>query len=198
MRRTELKCRIHINLGDSTLDGTHILHPHRHLVFCPVDAKDVLSSHIRPSARRTLHGSSTRPALALALPSVFFRSFQRALYLIPHTLLTLLSGASAALCVSLRDLVLVTQSASEARHAFEPAFPPFPHAALWKLLATFPPPVLGKLLAWMMLSEQLEETRLGPLAAPLAMENLVNVKEIQWGCWATPCAPSLARARTPS
>lgn len=102
------------------------------------------------------------------------------------------------MCVSLRDLVLVTQSASEARHAFEPAFPPFPHAALWKLLATFPPPVLGKLLAWMMLSEQLEETRLGPLAAPLAMENLVNVKEIQWGCWATPCAPSLARARTPS
>ena len=33
----------------------------------------------------------------------------------------------------------------------------------------------------MILSEQLKEAGLGPLAAPLAMENLVNLKEVTVG-----------------
>ncbi|KAH8984497.1 AAA domain-containing protein [Lactarius hatsudake] len=88
-----------------------------------------------------------------------------------------------------------------------PALPPFPHTTLAKLhalLAAFPPPsplapgkpalsphAMGRLMivlhpellhapfrAWALLSERLEETGLGPLAAPLATEDPDNAETV--------------------
>ncbi|KAH8982346.1 AAA domain-containing protein [Lactarius hatsudake] len=171
-------------------DGTHILHPHRHLLLSPADAADARFVPAHPSFRAR------------------FLDLTTALLAYPHPSTPLLGGPDAlwtALCV----LVLATQFASETRHSLDgvarPALPPFPHTALAKLhalLAAFPTPSLpapgmpalspramGRLmialhpellhapfLAWAILSERLEEAGLCPLAAPLATEDPDNTE----------------------
>ncbi|KAI9450095.1 AAA domain-containing protein [Lactarius psammicola] len=196
-------------------DGTHILHPHRHLLLSPADAADARFVPAHPSFRVIAIGAPVPPYTGYPLDPPFRSRFQArfldptsALLAYPHPS-NPLSGASAALWTTLRDLVLATQYASEARHSLDgiarPALPPFPHTALAKLhalLAAFPPPsppapgkpplsprAMGRLMivlhpellhasfrAWALLSEQLEEAGLGPLAAPLATKDLDNAE----------------------
>ncbi|KAF8263236.1 AAA domain-containing protein [Lactarius quietus] len=188
-------------------DGTHILHPHRHLLLSPADAADARFVPAHPSFRVIAIGAPVPPYIGYPLDPPFRSRFQ-ARFLDPTSALLAythppnpLSEASGALWTTLRDLVLATQYASEARHALDgvarPALPPFPHTALAKLhalLAAFPPPspgkpplsprAMGRLMivlhpellhapfrAWALLSERLEEAGLGSLAAPLATED---------------------------
>ena len=203
VRWTELICRTHRNLDD----GTHILHPHRHLLLPPADAADARFVPAHSSFRVIAIGAPVPPYSGHPLDPPFRSRFQArfldptsALLAYPHPS-NPLSDASTTLWTTLRDLVLATQFASEARHALDgvtgPALPPFPHTALAKLhalLAAFPlsapgkstpsPRAMGRLMivlhpellhapfrAWALLSERLEEAGLGPLAAPLATED---------------------------
>ena len=203
MHRTELIYCIHRNLDD----GTHILHPHRHLFLSPSDAADARFVPAHPSFRVIAIGAPVPPYTGYPLDPPFRSRFQArlldptsALLAYPHSSITP-SGASADLWTTLRDLVLATQYASEARHALDgvarPALPPFPHTALAKLhalLTAFPLPIpgnsplspraMGRLMivlhpellhapfrAWALLSERLEEAGIGPLDAPVATED---------------------------
>ena len=81
-----------------------------------------------------------------------------------------------------------------------PAFPPFPHTALAKLLSAFPPSfpgktplslrAMGRLMIillpkllhasfweWVLLSERFKEAVHGPLAVPLVRENLDDMRK---------------------
>ncbi|KAH9028964.1 AAA domain-containing protein [Lactarius pseudohatsudake] len=196
-------------------DGTHILHPHRHLLLSPADAADARFVAAHPSFRVIAIGAPVPLYTGYPLDPPFRSRFQArfldptsALLAYPHPSTPLLGGPDA-LWTALRDLVLATQFASETRHSLDgvarPALPPFPHTALAKLhalLATFPPPSppapgnpalsprgMGRLMiflhpellhapfrAWALLSERLEETGLGPLAAPLATEDPDNAE----------------------
>ena len=156
MRGTELICCAHRNLDD----GTHILHPHRHLLLSPADAADARFVPAHPSFRVIAIGAPVPPYTGYPLDPPFRSRFQArfldptsALLAYPHSS-DPLPEASAALWTTLRNLILATQYASEARHALDgvarPALPPFPHTALAKLhalLAAFPPtssPTPGK------------------------------------------------------
>ncbi|KAI0296956.1 AAA domain-containing protein [Multifurca ochricompacta] len=192
-------------------DGTHILHPHRHILLPPADAADARFVPAHPSFRVIAIGAPVPPYTGYPLDPPFRSRFQ-ARFLDPTSALLAypdspdaLPEASAPLWKILRDLVLATQYASEARHVLDgvarSALPPFPQTALAKLhtlLTTFPPPspiasgsrplsprAMGRLMivlhpellhapfqAWALLSERLEEAGLGPLAAPLATEDL--------------------------
>ncbi|KAI0265323.1 AAA domain-containing protein [Gloeopeniophorella convolvens] len=189
-------------------DGTHILHPHQHALLPDADAADARFVPAHPAFRVIAIGAPVPPYTGYPLDPPFRSRFQ-ARFLDPTgALLALpadapapdseLPAASASLWRTLRDLVLATQRASEARHALDgvarPALPPFPQTALAKLralLRAFPPPArglapraLGRLMivlhpellhapfqAWALLSERVEEAGLGPLAAPLATED---------------------------
>lgn len=132
-------------------DGTHILHPHRHLLLSPADAADARFVPAHPSFRVIAIGAPVPPYTGYPLDPPFRSRFQ-ARFLDPTSALLAypsnpLFGTSAALWTTLHDLVLATQYASEARHSLDgvarPALPPFPHTALAKLhalLAAFPPP----------------------------------------------------------
>ncbi|KAH8981377.1 hypothetical protein EDB86DRAFT_3087168 [Lactarius hatsudake] len=198
-------------------DGTHILHPHRHLLLSPADAADARFVPAHPSFRVIAIGAPVPPYTGYPLDPPFRSRFQArfldptsALLPYPHPSTPLL-GEPDALRTVLHDLVLATQFASETRHSLDgiarPALPPFPHTALAKLhalLAAFPPPsplapgkpalsprAMGRLMivlhpkllhapfrVWALLSERLEETGLGPLAAPLAMEDQDNAETV--------------------
>ncbi|KAH8980661.1 AAA domain-containing protein [Lactarius akahatsu] len=134
-------------------DGTHILHPHRHLLLSPADAADARFVPAHPSFRVIAIGAPVPPYTGYPLDPPFRSRFQ-ARFLDPTSALlaypnpsTPLLGGPDALWTTLRDLVLATQFASETRHSLDgvarPALPPFPHTALAKLhalLAAFPPP----------------------------------------------------------
>ncbi|KAH9028969.1 AAA domain-containing protein [Lactarius pseudohatsudake] len=138
-------------------DGTHILHPHRHLLLSPADAADARFVPAHPSFRVIAIGAPVPPYPGYPLDRPFRSRFQArsldptsALLAYPQPSTPLLGGPDA-LWTALRDLVLATQFASETRHSLNgiacPALPPFPHTALEKLhalLAAFPPPSLGK------------------------------------------------------
>ncbi|KAH9046612.1 AAA domain-containing protein [Lactarius hengduanensis] len=138
-------------------DGTHILHPHRHLLLSPADAADARFVPAHPSFRVIAIGAPVPPYTGYPLDPPFRSRFQArfldptsALLAYPHPSTPLLGGPDA-LWTTLRDLVLATQFASETRHSLDgvarPALPPFPHTALAKLhalLAAFPPPSPGK------------------------------------------------------
>jgi hypothetical protein len=102
----------------------------------------------------------------------------------------------STLLQKLRDIILSTQYAAEARHALETiskfALPPFPQTALLKLaqiISTFPPPaelsptMLARLMltlhpalvyapfqAWAVLSRQTEQAGLGELSGPFEQD----------------------------
>ncbi|KAH9164938.1 AAA domain-containing protein [Lactarius sanguifluus] len=134
-------------------DGTHILHPHRHLLLSPADAADARFVPAHPSFRVIAIGAPVPPYSGYPLDPPFRSRFQArfldptsALLAYPHPS-TPLFGGSDALWTTLHDLVLATQFASETRHSLDgvarSALPPFPHTALAKLhalLAAFPPP----------------------------------------------------------
>lgn len=134
-------------------DGTHILHPHRHLLLSPADAADARFVPAHPSFRVIAIGAPVPPYSGYPLDPPFRSRFQAhfldptsALLAYPHPS-NPLSETSTPLWTTLRNIVLATQHASEARHALDgvarPALPPFPHTALAKLhalLAAFPSP----------------------------------------------------------
>ncbi|KAJ7860618.1 AAA domain-containing protein [Mycena olivaceomarginata] len=184
-------------------DGTHIIHPHR---FAQLAASTDDSGNLFIPA----HKNFRVVAIAAPVPPFPghpldppFRSRFQARFVDPV-------GAFLALCPPpsvpetelesrLRELVLSTQYASEARDALsavsKSALPPFPQTALQKLrvLATaFPPPdadalspsQLGRLMvvlnpalvyapmqAWAILSRQTEETGLGALGSPVSPDD---------------------------
>lgn len=125
------------------------------MLLSPADAADTRFVPAHPSFRVIAIGAPVPPYTGYPLDPPFRSRFQArfldptsALLAYPHSS-NPLSGASAALWTTLRDLVLATQYASEARHSLDgvarPALPPFPHMALAKLhalLAAFPPPSL--------------------------------------------------------
>lgn len=141
-------------------DGTHILHPHRHLLLPPADAANARFVPAHQSFRVIAIGAPVPPYTGYPLDPPFRSRFQArfldpasALLGYPHSSNPLV-GTSAALWSTLRDLVLATQFASETRHSLDgvarPALLPFPHTTLAKLhalLAAFPPsspPAPGK------------------------------------------------------
>ncbi|KAJ7616381.1 AAA domain-containing protein [Mycena polygramma] len=180
-------------------DGTHIIHPHR---YAQLDASTDGSGNLFIPAHKNFR------VIAIAAPvppfpgyplDPPFRSRFQARFVDPV-------GAFLALCppnsdsaapipeieARLRELVLSTQYASEARDALsavsKSALPPFPQTALQKLralVAAFPPPdtlsplqlarlvltihpalVFAPMQAWAILSRQTEEMGLGPLGSP--------------------------------
>ncbi|KAH9010140.1 AAA domain-containing protein [Lactarius hengduanensis] len=169
-------------------DGTHILHPHRHLLLSPADAADARFVPAHPSFRVIAIGAPVPPYPGYPLDRPFRSRFQA----------RSLDPTSA--------LLAYPHFASEMRHSLDgvarPALPPFPHTALAKLhalLAAFPPPSLGKpplspramgrliivlhpellhapFRAWALFSDRLEEAGLGPLATRLATEDMDNAE----------------------
>jgi hypothetical protein len=179
-------------------DGTHIIHPHR---YAQLDASTDGSGNLFIPAHKNFR------VIAIAAPvppfpghplDPPFRSRFQARFVDPV-------GAFLALCAKpddnaavpdiesrLRELVLSTQYASEARDALsavsKSALPPFPQTALQKLralMAAFPPPdalspaqlarlvltlhpahVFAPMQAWAILSRQTEEAGLGELGSP--------------------------------
>ncbi|KAJ6597514.1 AAA domain-containing protein [Mycena vulgaris] len=181
-------------------DGTHIIHPHR---YEQLDASTDGSGNLFIPAHKNFR------VIAIAAPvppfpgyplDPPFRSRFQARFVDPV-------GSFLALCANsdgpapeietrLRELILSTQYASEARDALsavsKSALPPFPQTALQKLRAlttAFPPPdalspaqlarllvtlhpalVVAPLPAWAILSRQTEEMGLGPLGSPAASD----------------------------
>ncbi|KAF7366325.1 von Willebrand factor A domain-containing protein 8 [Mycena sanguinolenta] len=184
-------------------DGTHIIHPHR---FAQLETSTDDSGNLFLPAHKNFR------VIAIAAPvppfpgyplDPPFRSRFQARFVDPV-------GAFLALCASstsapeselesrLRELVLSTQYASEARDALsavsKSALPPFPQTALQKLRAltsAFPPPppgalspmqlarlmvtlhpalVFAPMQAWAILSRQTEEMGLGELGSPVSAE----------------------------
>ncbi|KAJ6453645.1 AAA domain-containing protein [Mycena vitilis] len=180
-------------------DGTHIVHPHR---YAQLDSSTDGSGNLFIPAHKNFR------VIAIAAPvppfpgyplDPPFRSRFQARFVDPV-------GAFLALCppnadpaapipeieARLRELVLSTQYASEARDALsavsKSALPPFPQTALQKLralVAAFPPPdalspsqlarlvltihpalVFAPMQAWAILSRQTEEMGLGALGSP--------------------------------
>ncbi|KAJ6562445.1 AAA domain-containing protein [Mycena capillaripes] len=179
-------------------DGTHIIHPHR---YAQLDASTDGSGNLFIPAHKNFRVIAIAapvppfPGFPLDPP---FRSRFQARFVDPV-------GAFLALCPNpepdahipdietrLRELVLSTQYASEARDALsavsKSALPPFPQTALQKLralMAAFPPPdtlspsqlarlvltihpalVFAPMQAWAILSRQTEEMGLGALGSP--------------------------------
>ncbi|KAJ7230837.1 AAA domain-containing protein [Mycena haematopus] len=181
-------------------DGTHIIHPHR---FAQLEASTDDSGNLFIPAHKNFR------VIAIAAPvppfpgyplDPPFRSRFQARFVDPV-------GAFLALCAPptsnetelesrLRELVLSTQYASEARDALsavsKSALPPFPQTALQKLrllASAFPPPapdalspshlarlmvtlhpalVFAPMQAWAILSRQTEEMGLGALGSPVS------------------------------
>ena len=141
-----------IDYNDRNLDdGTHILHPHRHMLLPAANAADTRFVPAHRSFRVIAIGAPVPPYTGYPLDPPFRSRFQ-ARFLDPTSGLfaypdsSPLPPSSAALWKTLRDLVLATQYASEARHVLDgvarPALPQFPQTALAKLymlLAAFPP-----------------------------------------------------------
>jgi von Willebrand factor A domain-containing protein 8 len=182
------------------------------MLLPPADAADARFVPAHRSFRVIAIGAPVPPYTGYPLDPPFRSRFQArfldptgALLAFPNSSQYPLPPFSAALWNILRDLMLATQYASEARHVLDsvarPALPQFPQTALAKLymlLVAFPPPsppaagvpplsprAMGRLLmilhpellhapfrAWALLSERFEESGLGPLAAPLATEDM--------------------------
>ncbi|KAJ7165324.1 AAA domain-containing protein [Mycena filopes] len=180
-------------------DGTHIIHPHR---YAQLDASRDGSGNLFIPAHKNFR------VIAIAAPvppfpghplDPPFRSRFQARFVDPVAALLALCGPSPPsttalpdLETRLRELILATQYASEARDALSAvshsALPPFPQTALQKLRAlvtAFPPPdaldpaelarlvltlhpalVFAPLQAWAIFSRQTEEAGLGPLGSP--------------------------------
>ncbi|KAJ7443890.1 AAA domain-containing protein [Mycena galericulata] len=177
-------------------DGTHIIHPHR---YEQLDASTDGSGNLFIPAHKNFR------VIAIAAPvppfpgyplDPPFRSRFQARFVDPvGSLLALCANTEAPippLETRLRELILSTQYASEARDALsvvsKSALPPFPQTALQKLralVAAFPPPdvltpaqlarlllalhpalVFAPLQAWAILSRQTEEMGLGALGSP--------------------------------
>ncbi|KAJ6481917.1 AAA domain-containing protein [Mycena sanguinolenta] len=185
-------------------DGTHIIHPHR---FAQLETSTDDSGNLFVPAHKNFR------VIAIAAPvppfpgyplDPPFRSRFQARFVDPV-------GAFLALCAPsssvpelelesrLRELVLSTQYASEARDALsavsKSALPPFPQTALQKLrvlTSAFPPPppdalsptqlarlmitlhpalVFAPMQAWAILSRQTEEMGLGALGSPVSAED---------------------------
>ncbi|KAJ7173000.1 AAA domain-containing protein [Mycena crocata] len=182
-------------------DGTHIIHPHR---YAQLDASTDGSGNLFIPAHKNFR------VIAIAAPvppfpgyplDPPFRSRFQARFVDPV-------GSFLALCAKpasnpipeletrLRELILSTQYASEARDALsavsKSALPPFPQTALQKLRAlmtAFPPPdtlspaqlarlvvtlhpalVFAPLQAWAILNRQTEEMNIGTLGSPAASD----------------------------
>ncbi|KAI9450933.1 hypothetical protein BJY52DRAFT_1354085 [Lactarius psammicola] len=172
----------------SFADGTHILRPHRHLLLSPADACFVPA---HPSFRVITIGAPIPPYTGYPLDPPFRSRFQvrfldptSALLAYPH-LSNSLSRASAALWTTLRDLVLATQYASEARHSLDgvarPALvPTYGAGEAARTARGVPSPITAGTGKASPLAarygERLEEAGLGPLAAPLATKGLDNAE----------------------
>ncbi|KAI0772733.1 AAA domain-containing protein [Trametes elegans] len=176
-------------------DGTHIVHPRRYELL---DQNEARSSAFIPA-----HKNFRVIAIAAPVPPYPgypldppFRSRFQARFVDPMgALLALQRGAGSArdaLFQKLRDIILSTQIASEARHTLDAvaksSLAAFPQTSLAKahvLLSAFPPPPrlapeqLARLVlslhpalihspftAWAMLSGQFEDAGLGALGSP--------------------------------
>ena len=184
-------------------DGTHILHPHRHALLEASDSKHKTAGKLFVPAHKNFRviaiAAPVPPYAGYPLDPPFRSRFQARFVDPVGALLALihpapsapLSTPSTALANKLRDLILSTQYASEARHELDavarPALPAFPQTALQKLnsiVSVFAPPPqlapeqLSRLLlvlhpalvyapfqAWAMLSARTEQAGLGALGA---------------------------------
>ncbi|ETW77425.1 hypothetical protein HETIRDRAFT_156533 [Heterobasidion irregulare TC 32-1] len=184
-------------------DGTHILHPHRYALLETSDSKRETAGKLFVPAHKNFRviaiAAPVPPYAGYPLDPPFRSRFQArfvdpvgALLALTHPAPSApLSTPSTALANKLRDLILSTQYASEARHELDtvarPALPAFPQTALQKLnsiVSVFaPPPLLApeqlsRLLlvlhpslvyapfqAWAMLSTRTEQAGLGALGA---------------------------------
>ncbi|KAF7790654.1 hypothetical protein EIP86_001610 [Pleurotus ostreatoroseus] len=180
-------------------DGTHVIHHDRYALLDGASSGQELKKFI------PAHKDFRVIAIAAPVPPYTgypidppFRSRFQARYMDPvGTLLSLNVStqpqhASNPLYNKLKDIILVTQYASEEKHVIDGSsrstLPAFPQTALVKLrslLDAFPPspsltptqlaklilaihPTLmhAKFVAWAMLSRQIEEAGLGPLGSP--------------------------------
>ncbi|KAI0049548.1 hypothetical protein FA95DRAFT_1489014 [Auriscalpium vulgare] len=184
-------------------DGTHILHPHRHALLGASAAHHDDAGNIFVPAHKNFRviaiAAPVPPYSGYPLDPPFRSRFQARFVDPVGALLALtypspahdLSTPSATLLRKLRDIILATQYASEARHALDAveksALPAFPQTALKKLegiLARFPAPQeltagqLARLLlilhpalidapfqAWAMMNNRTEEAGLGTLGS---------------------------------
>ncbi|KAF7986115.1 hypothetical protein HWV62_41553 [Athelia sp. TMB] len=181
-------------------DGTHIIHPHRfaQLSTSASDGKLFIPAHKNFRVIAIAAPVPPYPGYPIDPP---FRSRFQARFCDPvGSLLALASGAASTGCElvdKVKDIILATQYASEARDSLEAvsksALPAFPQTALAKLgalAAMFPPPPqlspgqLARLFltlhpgllhapfeAWAMLSRQTTECGLGELGSPSNLED---------------------------
>ncbi|KAJ7768600.1 AAA domain-containing protein, partial [Mycena maculata] len=179
-------------------DGTHIIHPHRYeQLDASTDGSGNLFIPAHKNFRVVAIAAPVPPFPGYPLDPPFRSRFQARFVDPVGSFLALCAnpdGPVPALEMRLRELILSTQYASEARDALsavsKSALPPFPQTALQKLRAltsAFPPPetlspaqlarlvvtlhpalVFTPLQAWAILSRQTEEMGLGALGSPAA------------------------------
>ncbi|KZT08123.1 uncharacterized protein LAESUDRAFT_649814 [Laetiporus sulphureus 93-53] len=189
-------------------DGTHIIHPHRYALLDssiqdPASGKLFIPAHKNFRVIAIAAPVPPYPGYPLDPP---FRSRFQARFIDPVGALLALSppvpSAPHPLFAKLRDLIVSTQYASEARHALDtaaksvlPAFPQTAVAKLRRLLEVFPPPAHGltpeqlarliltihpalihaPFVAWAMLARQLEDAGIGALGSPSLSGNGDNL-----------------------
>lgn len=192
-------------------DGTHIIHPHRHALLeggsaSELDEDLTFAAHSKqfipahPAFRIIAIAAPVPPYPGYPLDPPFRSRFQ-ARFVDPVGALLALPApsvdsktTSSEVVAKIRDIILTTQYASEARDAIDavskstlPAFPQTALAKLTALAAVFVPPPLGELSAgqlarlfitlhpgllhasfeaWAMLSRQTKECGLGELGSP--------------------------------
>ncbi|KAF9011991.1 AAA domain-containing protein [Cyathus striatus] len=166
-------------------DGTHIVHSHRYALLnsssSAPNAKDDQGNLFIPA-----HRNFRVVAIAAPVPPYPgypldppFRSRFQARFIDPVGALVALSPfsveAKTPLYEKLKELIIMTQLASESRHGLESvsktSLPPFPQTALAKLKSLvdhFPPPPLiyAPFQAWAILGRQVGEAGLGELGSP--------------------------------
>ncbi|TDL27843.1 hypothetical protein BD410DRAFT_781753 [Rickenella mellea] len=195
-------------------DGTHILHPHRYALL---DPNELSNTNTHEDKTRFIPAHKNFRVIAIASPvppypghplDPPFRSRFQARFIDPVGSMLALTNTNDAsttkvseasnprptpiLYDRLRELILSTQYASEARHSLESiscsSLPAFPQTALQKLqslVTLFPPPshltpsqlarlmltlhpslLLAPFEGWAALSRQTEEMGLGTLGSP--------------------------------
>ncbi|KAJ7628770.1 AAA domain-containing protein [Roridomyces roridus] len=181
-------------------DGTHIIHPHRfEQLGATTDDSGNLFIPAHKNFRVIAIAAPVPPFPGYPLDPPFRSRFQARFVDPVASLITLCEPASSvpAFETQLRELILSTQYASEARDALsavsQSAIPSFPQTALAKLralCAKFPPPetlspiklarlllalhpalAVAPLQAYAILSRQTEEMGLGPLGSPASTDD---------------------------